>query len=341
MNSKTLHRVSQKFIFVILLFALITNFSFPSIFTSDDIGIFINIVIQFFVLFFLSNNAQFRMNYLDIIINLMSAYSLHILITFDFGLFDTLYLNYDLFFKFAEIYALIIIIDFLDLLNISSIVYFLNRIIRFLRILLCITVIFYYCFNGYNLIYSNNFSYQEIPNTSSTSDIVTTELTYEQSLYNLQNKLTEDNWNSLTYDEKIELLQEVVECESLYLGIKDYPLVYTKSLTNLSKLAFYSNSKNEICINDYIIDISTLSSSLNIILHETYHTYQHELCDAYAQLDDESKKLYIFNDIEQYIYEFTNYIDCENDYDGYYDQLCELYAREHAENRVSFYYNEM
>ena len=80
---------------------------------------------------------------------------------------------------------------------------------------------------------------------------------------------------------------------------------------------------------------------LNTCLHEAFHSYQYRLIDAYNSTDEDVKSLRMYKRAVSYIEEFSNYIDGNKDFNGYYEQLCETDARNYAEDAVEDYYNKI
>ncbi len=136
-------------------------------------------------------------------------------------------------------------------------------------------------------------------------------------------------WSKLNMQEKLDVLQKIINCECRYNGISHEVYLGTAELSG-STLAHYDDSKYQI-----VIDINHLDDDgyevLETIIHECTHAYQHEQVELYRSLDEKSRNLLMFWEVSEYMDEFENYIDGSEDPYGYYLQLAEIDARERAE----------
>lgn len=136
-------------------------------------------------------------------------------------------------------------------------------------------------------------------------------------------------WAKLNMQEKLDVLQKIINCECRYNGISHEVYLGTAELSG-GTLAHYSDSKHQI-----VIDINHLDDDgyevLETIIHECTHAYQHEQVELYRSLDEKSRNLLMFWEVSEYMDEFENYIDGSEDPFGYYLQLAEIDARERAE----------
>ena len=73
----------------------------------------------------------------------------------------------------------------------------------------------------------------------------------------------------------------------------------------------------------------------------SYHAYQHRLIDAYNSVDVEYRDLLTFYFVPIYEEDFQNYGDGKDDDLAYYFQMCEMKARDYAEESVIDYYNKI
>lgn len=158
---------------------------------------------------------------------------------------------------------------------------------------------------------------------------------YSETLMNLE----ESKWVNLSFQEKLDLLQILANIEANYLGISHELTVISMTLEE-DLCGYYSDYRYLIVINTTHIESSSSYDVLNTLCHEAYHAYQHRQVQLYNQLDDDSKKLLMFSDASVYNEEFgINYISGTDDDDfwDYYTQLCEVNAREYAEESVLYY----
>ncbi len=149
-------------------------------------------------------------------------------------------------------------------------------------------------------------------------------------------KVYPDIWKTLTFKEKLNVAQVIVNCECRYNGISHEVNVGARELgDNLH--ACYAESIHQI-----IIDIGYLEDSdgykvLETLIHECAHAYQHEQVKVYCALDEKSRNLLMFDDISIYLNEFRKYEDGDDSYTDYYGQLVEKNARETAKESMQLY----
>lgn len=148
------------------------------------------------------------------------------------------------------------------------------------------------------------------------------------------------NLDSLTLQEKVDVLQLVVNCECGSLGIVEIPVVGVGTLTEGCVGEFIRNT-DEIVIDEHYLTYGKPEEILTTALHEARHSYQYELVSLYRSLPEKYKSLYIFNDsfgelnISELATELATYTsDPEK---GYYQQMCEDDARKYGENAAEFY----
>lgn len=162
----------------------------------------------------------------------------------------------------------------------------------------------------------------------------------EQSLSNNMETiafLQDDSWNSLTVQERLDVLQTVANVEQRYLGIPNELNVGVANL-NEGVLGYYSDKTHEIVISMDSLLYDSSWEVLDTVCHEAYHSYQHRVVEALHGADEYSKNLRLFRKAKSYADEFNSYISGEEDFCSYYFQDCESDAREYAENAVCDYY---
>lgn len=149
-------------------------------------------------------------------------------------------------------------------------------------------------------------------------------------------KFEESYWSKLKISEKLDLLQILANIEANELGITCELNVTTKYLED--KNGYYSDKEHRIVIDTEHLKESGGGSVMTTICHEAYHSYQFRLVEMYKNLDENEKKMKVFEDAAVYEYEFSNYISSEDDFYGYYNQLCEIRAREYGTSAFYKYY---
>lgn len=179
-------------------------------------------------------------------------------------------------------------------------------------------------------------------NTLASSNIHA-ERPIESNLWTVENhmetvlNLRETTWNNLSAKERMNTLQTISNIEANYLGLP-HELTVTVGLLDETTIAGYADSDHSIKINVDCFDTYSAADILNATCHEVYHAYQHRLCDAYDSVDTQFRNLLAFQNAEAYKYEFANYTDGDDDFQGYYRQTCEQAARKYAREAVDAYY---
>lgn len=153
--------------------------------------------------------------------------------------------------------------------------------------------------------------------------------------------LQEEKWAQLTLPERLSVLQTVANIESEDLGLPE-PLKVIGVSQDLSLGGSYDDADRTIQINLSNLQDSTAEETLDSLLHEVYHSYQHRLVEAYDAMQDEQlRQLMIFQNAAQYKAEFEDYTDSEEDLEGYYFQKCEQDARSYAELCTEYYFRKI
>lgn len=152
--------------------------------------------------------------------------------------------------------------------------------------------------------------------------------------------LQDELWETLTAQQKLDVLQTIANIEQRYLGLPNELNVAAGNLRD-GVLAYYTDNTHEVIISfDSLLNDSSWEL-LNSVCHEAYHSYQHRLVDAYSSADKTTKSLRIFRKASSYADEFSNYISGETDFCSYYSQDCESDARDYAEEAVLDYYTKV
>lgn len=151
--------------------------------------------------------------------------------------------------------------------------------------------------------------------------------------------LQEDRWSQLDASERLRVMKTVADIESNYLG---FPVVDvgTKVLDE-GTLGTYNDSKRTILLDLGHLASDDAKSVLDTVCHECRHAYQNQLVKVYRGLDAQSRELLIFNTVARFEQEFADYIDGDEDMEGYYAQWCERDSREYAAEAVEDYYRRI
>ena len=152
--------------------------------------------------------------------------------------------------------------------------------------------------------------------------------------------LQEDEWNTLSVQEKLNTLQTVANIEAHYLGLPNELHVGADNLGE-GTLACYNDNTYTISIDIEHLENDSVYDVLDSCCHEAYHSYQYRLVDAYNLSEDSLRDLRIYNSAGQYAQEFRNYDNGALDFTSYFFQYCEMDAREYAESAVLDYYSRI
>lgn len=120
--------------------------------------------------------------------------------------------------------------------------------------------------------------------------------------------LQEDEWEKLSAQERLDVLQAVANIEQRYLGL---PNELNVGVANLDAdiLGYYTDKTHEIIVSADSLLYDSPWEVLDTICHEAYHSYQYRLVEALNGADENSKNLRIFRKAYTYADEFTSYKD--------------------------------
>ena len=139
--------------------------------------------------------------------------------------------------------------------------------------------------------------------------------------------LEESKWQTLTNNQKLDVLQMICNAERFRLGVQSSIRIKSRYFEN-NLLGSYVKADQTILINTKLLKEGTTKEVLECCTHECFHALQYDLIEFYDSIPEDQKKLMIFDTVEKYKTEFSNYKDgyCA-DFDDYYDQSVEEDAR--------------
>ncbi len=153
--------------------------------------------------------------------------------------------------------------------------------------------------------------------------------------------LSDENWNALNEEEKLQVLQTIANIERHYLGLP-HELTVRVSDTEEDKLCgYYYDRTHEITINRTHLMADPSYALVDTIAHEAYHALQHRMVEAYEEADEEAKNLILFYDASVYSEELRNYKNGSEDFRDYYSQKCEEDARNYAKTATEEYFRRI
>ena len=150
-------------------------------------------------------------------------------------------------------------------------------------------------------------------------------------------KLDEEIWKTLPREEKLEVLNAAGEIEACHLRM-EWDLTIEAVELPEGVYASYYDKERKIRFSEKVLDEASPYDCVVSIAHEVYHAYTYRVIDAYDQLDEDSKRLLFFSDIERMKSEFEHYAGSYSKYQDYYNQVCEQQAREYSEERAKLYF---
>ena len=152
-------------------------------------------------------------------------------------------------------------------------------------------------------------------------------------------KYSPEHWDKASVEERQQILQDYVDEVIAIYGLQDVDrrihwdnnATYTDSSITWG---YYDHDDHSITLNERALtdSVSTWDSYdlLETVSHELRHAYQHEA------VDHPTDYLVTAETIAAWDYNIDNYIDPDDDYDGYRDQIIEVDARDFQINRDSY-----
>ena len=154
-------------------------------------------------------------------------------------------------------------------------------------------------------------------------------------------KFKDDIYQDLSLDEKLELVQLVVNIECCDLGIAPVQ-VATKCLCDRNLNGYYSPGDKVIVIDTHVLEgVYGVQSLISSVLHETYHLYEVccvELVDL-SHISDEAADLRWFRDVVSWKDELNDYQDSGDpaSLEAYKNQKLEIRANEYSNTWTRVY----
>lgn len=143
-------------------------------------------------------------------------------------------------------------------------------------------------------------------------------------------KLQPEEWEKLNNQEKINILQAVVNYESLALGMREKLVIYSSKLED-GLMGYYDYRKSIIQIDVEHLSKDDIEEVYKTVAHEVYHAAQYQYKFIYETLGEEQKKLVFFKHAAMYSEELADYDDgSKNGYLSYYTQQVESDARAYS-----------
>lgn len=145
--------------------------------------------------------------------------------------------------------------------------------------------------------------------------------------------LQEKNWNRLSIQERITVIQELVDFESGVLGIPAVPV--TSAMIGMTTLGAYDNESNQMWINTEHLANSSVHEVINTICHETHHSYVDYLVST-LDWDNPAMNSAYFTELRELMDSQENYKSAWSyGFDAYENQPLEVAARKYASEETA------
>lgn len=150
---------------------------------------------------------------------------------------------------------------------------------------------------------------------------------YEKNV-ELWGYLQEKNWNRLSIQERVTVIQELVDFESGVLGIPTVSV--TSAMIGMATLGAYDNESNQMWINTEHLANSPVQEVISTMVHEVHHAYVDYLVSTLDWNNPAMNSAY-FEELRELMDSQENYKSARNyGFDAYENQPLEVAAREYA-----------
>lgn len=145
------------------------------------------------------------------------------------------------------------------------------------------------------------------------------------------------NYNRLSADEKLDVLQNFIDMQMEYFGCEKVQLIH-ENISQRGIAGYYNNVNRVICIDTETYQTAGTYEILNILYHECFHVYEETLVEAYdeANANGEDTSLRFTKEIAQWKIDLENYqafdtAKTKEEQEKYRNQLLERSANEYSE----------
>lgn len=145
-------------------------------------------------------------------------------------------------------------------------------------------------------------------------------------------------WSELSSEDKADTIYEVGLIELNYLGLPDvssFEVISEK--VNGGTAGNYSNSNHRITINYYYMNENNAQKNLLVILHESFHAYQHYVLETLDFDSDDVAHGYYYKQAREWNTNTECYVNGIVDFELYEAQPLERDASAYAEKRIAVY----
>lgn len=148
---------------------------------------------------------------------------------------------------------------------------------------------------------------------------IPTENLFEENRESLQ-KLNEEIFYNLSYQEKLDLLQVIANMESVFLGSSVVQLA-SDDMLEKGWAGYYDANNHMVVIDEQVVDGDFgVQEAVHVVLHEMFHVYQHD-CINGVNFDNSDTDLLFYRQVANWREEFHTYKSFNIETDAYEDYL--------------------
>ncbi len=195
-----------------------------------------------------------------------------------------------------------------------------------------VLIIYTLCLNAFD-------SPSVIPAVKPTADVVETKQEVLADNLPVISGIDPSVWKTLTFDERIDVMQTLANVERVQLGIGHEINLCADSL-GFGTYGTYAHATHTVTLNFDILEMDNPYKCVETLCHETRHAFQRNVSEAYLSLDKDYQQLAIFDNARDYYENFDDYKDAyEDGFSEYEDQTVEADSRRYSRDRALFYFS--
>lgn len=196
----------------------------------------------------------------------------------------------------------------------------------------CLLSIFVYSFESPTYKATEELWNQLFPETEVVVGTGKADNLYEKNA-ELWGYLQEKNWNRLSIQERITVIQKLMDFESGVLGFPTVPV--TSAMIGMSTLGAYDNESNQMWIHTKNLAESSPREIVNTICHEAHHAYVDYLVNT-LDWDNPAMNSSYFAELRELMDSQKNYKSAlKYGFAAYENQPLEVAAREYSEKETA------
>lgn len=150
-----------------------------------------------------------------------------------------------------------------------------------------------------------------------------------------------ERWVELTKEERLNLLQTVIEVEKTRLGLSQDLSIKLYKAESGQRSSYYDDDKGEIGVAEKRIEEDDCWFALSEVLHQCYHSYQCRIIELYEKLPSDQQKLMIFRKIKEYGNDLRQLVKSKERSFSLTFKPYEKDAREYESEAVKIYHDKL